>query len=185
MSTTSSGEYLLEAIAAAFPREPILARDAFSEWGTSYLDAADYRAQLEGKVWHELDRDYLVRRADALGFLGTRVLVAVLPIYLRAVVEDGARTDAAGMLTVILRKPGAIAGPDLGTERFEALVGAMTEAQRSVVARVLEAFVESYADSSPGARARATLESYWRAWLPVGPVTGNGGGSREEGSDEA
>lgn len=161
---------LLVAIDATFPREPIRGADAFSEWGTTYLDAADYRAQIDGKIWDALDRQYLVRRADALGFLGTEALVAVLPVYLRSVVEDGAQTDAAGMLTIILRKPGRGKGPDLGADRFAALVESLSEAQRVVVARVLEGFVERYADTSVGDRGLETLDSYWKAYLPAAPV---------------
>jgi hypothetical protein len=161
---------LKAAIEGAFPPEIISATKAFADWGTSYPDAPDYRAQLDGRSWHQLDPAYFVLRADALGFLGTRELIAVLPIYLRSVIDDGAGAGSAGMLTLVLAKPGSDDGPNLGRKRFGAFVDALTDAQKTVIARVLAAFAEEYADSSPGERARATLDGYWRAHLPDAPV---------------
>jgi hypothetical protein len=150
-----------EQLYAAFPAEPIDPTGAFAEWGRTYPDAAPYRTQLEGKTWTQLDRAYIVRRSDALGFLGTRHLVAVLPVYLSAMVEDGAGSPATEMLTLLLAKP--VPGEDsgLGHVRFDALVEAMTGAQKSVVARALDAFARQDPDGSLGRAARAALDSYW------------------------
>ena len=158
---------LHRVIAAAFPRNAITAAEAFTHAGGSYPDASEYRAAIEGRTWDELDHAYLVRRADALGFLGTQVLIAVLPVYLRALVDDGAATDAADMLTIVLRRPGGGRGPGLGRRRFVALLDALNGAQRTAIARVLADLVDRYEDSSPGERARVTLDSCWRAYLPA------------------
>ena len=166
MVSTTKTEELLAAIDGAFPREPISGANAFRDWGTSYPDAPAYAAQLHGKTWDQLDRAYVLRRDDALGFLGTKELVAVLPVYLRSVVEDGANGGAADILTLIFRRPGTDDEPNLGKRRFGALVDALTEAQKTVIARVLAHFVESYDGSAPGERALATLDGYWRAYLP-------------------
>src|SRR5260221_13985411 len=91
----------VEQVRAAFPTRPIQAEGAFTQWGASYPDARAYMEQLEGKTWAQLDRGYIVRRSDALGFLGTRHLVAVLPVYLCALIEDGVWSPAAGMLRLI------------------------------------------------------------------------------------
>lgn len=160
-------EELLRAIDRAFPREPIAGAGAFRDWGRSYPDAGEYAAQLDGKTWDQLDRAYLLRRDDALGFLGTQELVAVLPVYLRALVEDGAGIPAADMLMIVLKRPGTNDDPDLGRARFGALVDALTDAQKGVIARVLAGFVDRHAGGSPGERARVTLDSYWRDYLPI------------------
>lgn len=154
------------AIDAAYPREPIAGANAFRDWGTSYPDAPEYKAHLDGNTWDQLDPAYLVRRNDALGFLGTKELVAVLPVYLRSLVEDGAASPAADMLMLVLRRPGTGDDPGLGKRRFGAFVDALADAQKTAIARVLAGFVDRYAERSPGERARLTLDSYWRAHLP-------------------
>lgn len=166
MGPTSGSEEFLAAIDAAFPREPIAAANAFREWGTSYPDAPEYAAQLDGKSWDQLDASYLVRRDDALGFLGTKELVAVLPVYLRSLVQDGASSPAADMLMLVLKRPGTDDDPHLGKRRFGAFVDTLTDAQKAVIARVLARFVEQYAGGSPGERALTTFDSHWRAYLP-------------------
>src|SRR5256885_5503333 len=52
-----------------------------SDLSASYSDVTPYMKQIDGKTWEELDRSFLLRRYDALGFLGTNHLVAVLPLY--------------------------------------------------------------------------------------------------------
>jgi hypothetical protein len=73
---------IIEQLRSAFPANEIDSRGAFATWGATYLDGADYAKQLDGKSWSELDRSYLDRRSDALGFLSTTHLVAVLPAYI-------------------------------------------------------------------------------------------------------
>ncbi|MEJ7602077.1 MAG: hypothetical protein WKG01_29540 [Kofleriaceae bacterium] len=158
---------IVEQLHAAFPDEEIESIGAFTEWGSSYPDAAPYRAQLEGRTWTELDRAYLVRRSDALGFLGTRQLVAVLPVYLNAMVEDGVGSPATEMLTLLLAKP--LAGEDsgLGHRRFNALVECMTPAQSAAVASCLAALARQDPDGSLGRSAGAAFEGYWNTHLPA------------------
>jgi hypothetical protein len=156
-----------EQLLTAFPAEPIHAGDAFAQWGMTYPDAATYREQLDGKSWDQLDREYIVRRSDALGFLGTRHLVAVLPVYLRSLVEDGVWSPAADMMMLILTKP--LPGEDtgLGAARFDELVDALTDAQRSAVASALRAFAGQDPDGSLGQAAYEALEGYWNDYLPA------------------
>lgn len=159
---------LLEQLQAAFPSKPIHPDSAFDQWGTTYPDAEPYMEQIDGKRWDQLDRAYIVRRADALGFLGTRHLAAVLPVYLRAMIEEGVWSPATGMLMLILAKPVPGENTGLGSERFDALVGTLTAEQRAVVASALHAFAEQDADGSLGRAARAALDGYWKTYLPAG-----------------
>jgi hypothetical protein len=94
--------------------------------GATYLDAAPYAQHLEGKTWEQLDRSYIITRADALGFLRTRELVAVLPVYLRALLEDGAWSPCADTLVLLLTKPEPGKKTGIKLPRFEALVSALT-----------------------------------------------------------
>lgn len=160
-------DQILEQLRTAFPGEPIEPDGAFAEWGATYPDAEPYLAQLAGKRWDQLDREHLVRRSDALGFLGTRHLAAVLPVYLRALVEEGVWSPAAGMLTQILTRPAPGQDSGLGAVRFDALLAALTEPQRAAVATVLRAFGEQDADGSLGQAAQAALEGPWKAYLPA------------------
>ena len=155
----------LDGIREAFPPGPITGDGAFAPWGNGYLDAAPFQAQLDGRSWQELDREYLVRRSDALGFLGTRHLAALLPIYLRSMLEEGVWSPAAGMLTLILRRPEAGSDAGLGHVRFDALVGALASAQRCAIAAALHAFAMEDVDGDLGAAALAALDSYWAQYL--------------------
>jgi Family of unknown function (DUF6714) len=159
---------ILEQLRAAFPAEPIDAARAFDDWGMTYPDAEPYAQHLEGKTWEQLDRSYIITRADALGFLGTRELVAVLPVYLRALLEDGAWSPAADTVVLVLTKPDPGKKTGIKLPRFEALVSALTSAQRAAVATVLHVFVASNEEGSPGERARAALECHWNAYQPGG-----------------
>ena len=88
---------IIEQLRSAFPANEIDSRDAFAPWRATYLDGADYAKQLDGKSWNELDRSYLDRRSDALGFLSTKHLVAVLPAYLAELVEGGPFSQVPGV----------------------------------------------------------------------------------------
>ena len=96
---------IIEQLRSAFPANEIDSRDAFAPWGATYLDGADYAKQLDGRSWNELDRSYLDRRSDALGFLSTKHLVAVLPAYLAQLVEGGPFSQVPDMLLLILTAP--------------------------------------------------------------------------------
>jgi hypothetical protein len=159
---------LREQIHTAFPKEPIKSGGAFEQWGTTYTDAALYMKQIDGKSWDQLDREYIVRRSDALGFIGTDHLIAVLPVYLLALVEQGIWSPAAGMLTLILTKPLPRKDTGLGAARFNALVEALTTAQHIAVACTLRAFADEDPDGSLGQAARAALANYWNTYLPTG-----------------
>lgn len=158
---------ILDEIRAAFPAAPIQADGAFTQWGTSYPDARSYREQLDGKTWEQLDRTSLVRRSDALGFLGTQQLVAVLPAYLSALIEEGVWSPAAGILTLILAEPHPGSDAGLGQARFSSLVEALSDAQRKVIATVLRAFAKADEGGSLGDAAREAFEGHWQLYLPA------------------
>lgn len=148
---------------AAFSRDLIVAAGAFASSGATYIDAVPYAEQLDGKAWDELDGDYLAVRADALGFLSTRQLVAVLPAYLMLMLERPA-SDVPGMLMLILPKPDKQhKGRGLGKRRFTELVEALTATQRAAVATALRQFAAEHPEDDS---ARIPLESFWDRYLP-------------------
>jgi hypothetical protein len=157
---------VLEQLRAAFPAEPINSAGAFDDFGATYPDAGPYAQQLEGKTWAQLDRSYIVTRSDALGFLGTRHLVAVLPVHLLALLEDGVWSTAADTLILLLTKPDPGKKTGIKLPRFEALVSALTAAQRASIAAVLRAFAATDKRGSLGERARTALEHHWNTYLP-------------------
>jgi hypothetical protein len=156
---------LLEQLRTAFPAKPIQSAGAFHDWGATYPDGEQYAKQIEGKSWLEVDRAYLLTRSDALGFLGTRHLIAVLPVYLRSLVEEGVWSHAADSLVLLLTKPSADQKTGITLPRFEMLVDALTPAQRTAIAEVLRAFAATDEHGSPGKRAQVALERYWKTYL--------------------
>lgn len=161
--------HLLEQLRAAFPPEPIRAAGAFGDWGMTYLDVEPYSQHIEGKTWEELDRAYMITRSDALSFLGTRHLVAVFPVYLRSLLEDNIGSPSAETMIPLLTKPALEKKTGIKLPRFQALVDALTPAQRTVIAAVLRAFAarDEYEGDygSPGEAANAALERYWKTYL--------------------
>lgn len=108
----------LDQLHLSFPAERIHGNAAFAPWGRTYLDAREVARAIDGKTWKQVDHPYLALRHDALGFLSTRELVQLLPVYLRSVVEEGLRSPALDSLLVELTRPKR--EPALG--RFDALV---------------------------------------------------------------
>lgn len=159
---------ILTQLRAAFPPKPIRSAGAFDDWGVTYPDAEPYAQHLEGKTWEELDRKYLITRSDALGFLGTRHLIAVLPVYLRSLVEEGVWSSSADMLMLLLTKPDSEKKIGIKLPRFKALVSALTSEQCTVIAAVLCAFAATDEGGSLGEAARAALEHHWKVYLPDG-----------------
>jgi hypothetical protein len=158
----------IEQLRAAFPAKPIQSEGAFQERGAGFLDAATYKQQIEGKTWEELDPAYLVMHHDALSVLGTRHLVAVLPVYLRSLVEEGVESLAAYALLHALTRRGPKKKPGTSRSRFDELVDALTPAQRVVIATVLRAFAATDESGSLGFAAQAALEEHWKTYLPAG-----------------
>ncbi|HWO22452.1 MAG TPA: hypothetical protein VNO30_27025 [Kofleriaceae bacterium] len=101
----SGREDFIKQLRSAFPAEPIHGDAAFAQWGGSYPDAVPYEQAIDGKTWEQLDRGYILRRNDALGFLSTQQLVQILPVYLLSIVEDGVMSPALDAVLVKLTRP--------------------------------------------------------------------------------
>ncbi len=140
---------VLAQLRAAFPPEPLRFEGAL----TGGLDGGAYRDQVEGKTWEELDRAYALTRSDVLSFLDTRHLVAVLPVYLRSLVEDGTQTPVPDTLVLVLNRK--------NEERFQELFTALDPAQRAAVVAALELFGANES-GQPADAARAAAER-WKA----------------------
>jgi hypothetical protein len=153
---------------AAFPPLKVDATGAFSAWGKTYSDASEYARQLDGNRWDQWERDYLDLRSDALGFLGTEHLVAVLPAYLDLLATGGSFSQVPYTLLLLLTPPSAgKRGTPLGQKRFDALVEALSPSQRSAVAAALHAFATRYAETPFEGDARFALDKLWSQFEQV------------------
>jgi hypothetical protein len=148
MNATSRYE---DTLRAAFPAERIDGGAAFAQWGGSYPDAAAYRNAIDGKTWAQLDRAYIIKRDDALGFLSTRELVQLLPVYLRSVMEEGLMSPALEAVLVKLTRPRSAATQ----VRYDALLSSLSSAQRDAILAALQHLVDQDPDGSIGRDARA------------------------------
>jgi hypothetical protein len=159
---------ILDQLRTAFPAKPIQSEEAFRDRGATYADAQPYMKHLEGKTWEELDRAYLVMRHDALSFLGPRYIAAVLPVYLRSLVEEGAGSPAVYTLLHLLTKRGPQKKQGNSRTRFAALVGALTPEQCAAIAVILRAFAAKYEGERLGFAAQTALADQWKIYLPAG-----------------
>ena len=161
---------VIEQLRSAFPANEIDSRDAFALWGATYLDGADYANQLHGKSWNELDRGYLERRSDALGFLSTAHLVAVLPAYLAELIEGGPFSQVPDMLLLILTAPDSSKSDGVDAARFGKLTAALSESQRAAVATALHRFVQVHPATAHANAAKVALDRYWLGFLKKGAL---------------
>jgi hypothetical protein len=145
---------VLAQLRAAFPAAPIRFEGTFR----GGLDGEVYREYVEGKTWEELDRAFVLPYCSVLSFLDPRHLAAVLPVYLRSLVEEGARSPVPDTMLLVLNRR--------SRRRFEELVHALTPPQRAVVAAVLDVFGATES-GQPADAARAALER-WKTYLPAG-----------------
>lgn len=140
-----------EALRTAFPAERIDGGAAFAQWGSSYPIATAYRNAIDSKTWEQLDRAYIIKRDDALGFLSTRELVQLLPVYLRSVMVEGLASPALEAVLVKLTRPKSVAT----RARYDALLAALSPAQRDTIVAALQHLVDQDPDGSIGRDARA------------------------------
>jgi hypothetical protein len=145
-----SDDEFLEQLRSAFPPAPIHGADAFAKRGGSYPDAPAYVAAIDGKTWEELDREYIVRRHDAVGFLSDEHFVQVLPILLRSLVDDGVMSPVLDTMLVKLARPAR---------------AAITAQQGKAIASVLAKLAEDDPDGSPGRAAQQALDETWKKYL--------------------
>ena len=139
--------------------------DAFATWGRTYSDGHDYSRHLEGKAWDALDRAYLDLRSDALGFLETNHLAAVLPACLRQLIEGDGFSQVPDILLLVLTKPGLREGSPLGAKRFDALVDALSISQREAVASTLQQFAAMHPRDAHGRAAQFALDVFWDRFI--------------------
>lgn len=158
---------IIEQLRSAFPATKIDSGGSFATRGATYLDGTDYAKQLDGKSWNELDRSYLDRRSDALGFLSTTHLVAVLPAYLAELVEGGPFSQVPDMLLLILTAPDSTKLGGVGSARFGQLTRALSESQRAAVAATLYHFVQEHPTTAHANAAQIALDRYWLGFLKM------------------
>lgn len=152
---------IAEQLRSAFPAEPIRGDAAFSQWGGSYPDASSYKQAVDGKTWEQLDREYILRRHDSLGFLSTQELVQILPIYLLSIVTEGVMSPALDAVLVKLTRPTR----EPRRERFDEFVAALNGSQRTAIATVLRYLAEEDPEGSPGHAASTALDNFWKEYL--------------------
>jgi len=144
---------VLAQLRAAFPAQPIRFEGPFG----GGLEGGAYREYVEGKTWEELDRAYVLPRSDVLSFLDPPHLAAVLPVYLRSLVEDGTRMAVPDTLLLVLNRK--------SRRRFEELASLLTPGQRAAVVAVLDVF--GAAESGQPAEAAREARERWEAYPPA------------------
>lgn len=146
----------IDELAAAFPPSALEIEAAFAEWGTSYTDAAAFKAGARGRRWDELSPRFLEHHHDALPFLGPAAIAGVLPAYLAAALGRAPGLDMlpAFLIGVLTRRD--------DPERFDARFGRLSPAQRQAIAHALEAWERSLEDSHRRRSITEALDSYWR-----------------------
>lgn len=140
---------VLARLREAFPAVPLDFQGAL----TGGLDEGAYRRHVDGKTWLELEREYVLSRSDVLSFLEPKHLVAVLPVYLRSLVEDGTKTPVPDTLLLVLERA--------SEPRFDKISRTLNDAQKTVIVEVLELFAAS-TSGQPAEAARRAIAS-WRA----------------------
>jgi hypothetical protein len=172
MGATVKQNVLLDELRAAFPPVPLVAAGAFEQRGRFYCDAAEYRRQMDGKTWEQLEPQFFARRSDGLSFLGTPYIVAVLPLYLHLLLALKPTSPGPETLLPQLTRPAPTDPPARLFEelamRFDELTQALTDHQRRVVVATLRQFIAA----APGeaAPAQRALDRYWHVFGAIEPA---------------
>lgn len=135
---------------AAFPAEAL----DFTNALTGGTDDGEFRDAVAGRKWTELDQALIGRRSDVLSFLQPEYFVAVLPAFLRSLVDEGTSTSVPDTLLVVLDRA--------QESRFDKISARMTDPQRAVVAGALEKFAVGTTGRQASA-ARHAINSWRRA----------------------
>ena len=128
-------QHELDAVlAAAFPAVPIdraTIDEPTGRW--DYYDDASELRTLEGLTWHQLEPTFLVRHATLINYAGDGLFRAVLPAYLRYLLNERPSNEVpfhvGGQLT---RKD----DPD-GRRIFDRRTDPLSTAQRTAIREVL------------------------------------------------
>jgi hypothetical protein len=148
----------IDKLTAAFPPAPLDPTSAFAEWGTTFLDAAKFRAAVAGKRWTELPAELLEYMHDALVFLGPSSIADYLPAYLASLLRRDPELSAMpGFLLGTLTRSAADA------DRFDARFARLTIAQRRAVASALVVYEAAVMGTPRREAVTAALDSYWRS----------------------
>lgn len=162
---------LLDELRQAFPPRPISAEGALDQRGRLYCDGVEYVRQLDGRTWEQLDPIFFARRSDGIDFLSDLHLAAALPLYLHLLVVFKPTSPVPETLLPMLTRPEPTDEPaklfGWQKRRFEGVAALLTDAQKRVVARSLQQFVNDAPDEArPALRA---LRRYWGAFAPAVP----------------
>lgn len=157
MSDTTETTELRDSLLAAFAPQPItreILADPGGAW-EQWSGATEFESRVMGKPWTAIDHSTIETYPEAIGLAGVRGFGALLPAYLLYLLHREADNEVpvhtAGVLTRGRRK--------LGQKLFDDSIGALTDVQRGVVKRVLEAL--SRREPMKNAMKEA-LRSYWR-----------------------
>src|SRR5229473_4474488 len=148
---------LLAQVVEAFPPQPLKSAtfaDASGMWD-SYTENKAFGAGSEGRSWDMLGSEFVQFHFNALGYMNPNAFAAVIPAYLAALVKG----DTQNQLPVLVLSQ--LTRKENWLERFDARVARLSERQRVVIARVLEALAQSDRFSHYNAETNAALDS-WR-----------------------
>lgn len=160
MATSSipDRDALAGALVEAFPARP-LTRELLTEPAAAWEDyrEGDIVQELAGKTWLELDHAFLDRHHSALRYAGPAGFAALLPAYLRRLVEQPAFNEMPFVVAGELKRYG-----DPTIEKiFDERIARLDSKQRATVKRV----IESLTTRAPMEAAMAVaFESYWRSY---------------------
>ena len=157
LSPGSKADALRAALKESFPSQPIT-RTMLEERSAGWEDykAGDLVQQLEGRSWAELEPAFIELHHSALRYAGHQAFGALLPAYLRHLLDHPAFNDIPFVVAAELKRYG---DPTM-VRIFDARIERLTAAQRAVVKRIIE-FLTTREPMQ--AAMSAAFESYWRS----------------------
>ena len=156
LSATVKSE-LRAALLEVFPPEPIAAEVLANpgEGWQAHESSQAFEAGVVGQAWDGLSAEFLAAHPDALIFLGDAAFIAVVPAYLLYLVENEAYNEVPFAVGVVLtRKP-----DPLQQATFDSRISRLTDRQRGVVKRIIQALIPCAPMEDVMAEA---FGSYWR-----------------------
>ncbi len=151
---------LQRALLDAFPPrslERALLGDSTGFWNT-YIYAESFESGCPGKSWDQLTPEFVEFHHGALRWMNERVFAALVPAYLASLLRGDTQNELPdSVLRQLTRR-------EEWEDEFDRRAAQLTEAQRAVIARVLEELARGERFDHYRPEINAALAS-WRATL--------------------
>lgn len=139
------------------------------EWARGYIDIDRFNAGVQGRLWTELQPEFLDFHGEIVHYLRPPAYAEVLPALVVTVLRHNDHLNMLPnfLISALTRR----ADPPRLQARFEQNVASLTDSQRRVIGDVVEYLAAFGRSEDQRADAAAALSSFWSEMKASNPLT--------------